>query len=144
MTNLTSVKVEEHFAATPESVWKGWTEPGLIMQWFGSDPKGTVVMADLDVRPGGNFEITFRDGDGTEHTCFGVYREVEPFSQLGFTFTWKNEPAVEAFILVRIVENSGYTSLSLEHHNPGSAALHNYEKGWKDTLAKLQRVLETK
>ena len=144
MTSPNSVKVEEHFAATREAVWKGWTEPALIMQWFGSDPNGMVVMADLEVRPGGNFEITFRDGDGTEHTCFGVYRDVEPFSRLGFTFTWKNEPAVEAFILLRIVENSGYTLLSLEHQNPGSAAFHNYEKGWKNTLEKLQRVLETK
>ena len=142
MTGSSSVKVEEHFAVTPDAVWKAWTEPGLIMQWFGSDANGTVLMADLDVQPGGKFEVTFRDGDGTEHTCFGVYREVEPFSQLGFTFTWKNEPAVESFILVRFIEDSGYTLLSLEHQNPGSAAFHNYETGWKNTLAKLRRVLE--
>ena len=101
-------------------------------------------MADLDVQPEGNFEVTFRDGDGTEHTCFGVYRQVEPFSQLGFTFTWKNEPNVEAFILLRFIEDSEFTLLSLEHQNPGSAAFHNYEEGWKNTLAKLRRVLETK
>ncbi|MDO9375904.1 MAG: SRPBCC domain-containing protein [Ferruginibacter sp.] len=139
--NSGTVTVKENFPVQPETLWNAWTNQQLISQWFGSDPAGTVLSASLDVRPGGKFSISFRDDDQTQHTCSGIYREVAPGQRLSFTFTWQNEPGTEALIELTFFAHSGYTSLLLEHHNPGSAALHNYELGWKNTLAKLYTLL---
>ena len=106
-----------------------------------SRPPGRVLDAALDVRPGGRFTISFQDGDGTEHTCTGIYQDVVQFRKLSFSFTWKIEPGVEALIVLTFTASGGYTHLLLEHHNPGSAALHNYEQGWRSTLAKLRKIL---
>jgi uncharacterized protein YndB with AHSA1/START domain len=53
-----------------------------------SDPKGKGLKAELDVRPGGYFEITFQDSDRTEHTCSGFYDEVRVLSKLTFSWQW--------------------------------------------------------
>ena len=141
MEASTTVRVEEEFPVTPAELWNAWTDPRLVMQWFGSDPAGKVLEAILVVRPGGRFTISFKDGDDTEHTCSGIYQDVVQFRKLSFTFTWKIEPGTEALIVLTFTALGGYTRLLLEHHNPGSAALHNYEKGWRATLAKLRGVL---
>ena len=67
-TNNATIFVEAIIDAPPEKVWKAWTDPSFIMNWFGSDPNGNVSDAKLDVRPGGYFEITFSDADLTEHS----------------------------------------------------------------------------
>ena len=34
----TSVRIERHFDVLPGKVWRGWTDPEVVRQWFGSDP----------------------------------------------------------------------------------------------------------
>jgi uncharacterized protein YndB with AHSA1/START domain len=82
--NNSSVFIETTIHAAVEKVWKAWTEPVLIMKWFGSDPDGEVLKATLDVRQGGCFAVTFKDSDGTEHICSGCYEVVVAFSKLTF------------------------------------------------------------
>ncbi|HQU66899.1 MAG TPA: SRPBCC domain-containing protein [Albidovulum sp.] len=40
--------------ASPENVWRCWTEPELAKQWFAPKPVETTVF-EMDVRPGGGF-----------------------------------------------------------------------------------------
>ena len=56
-----SIFLEITFKSPIEKIWEAWTNPKVIMNWFGSDPKGKVLKAALDVRPGGYFEITFQE-----------------------------------------------------------------------------------
>ncbi len=60
METADKITIETTIHASIEKVWKAWTDPALIMNWFGSDPGGKVLEARLDVRPGGRFEITFQ------------------------------------------------------------------------------------
>ena len=71
------------FDAPRDLVWKAWTEPERLAQWWG--PKGcTIRVAKLDVRPGGVFHyaMQFRTG----HDMWGrfVYREILPPERLVF------------------------------------------------------------
>lgn len=125
-------------------VWKAWTDPLLILQWFGSDPTGKGIKAEMDVRPGGLYEITFKDSDNTEHTCSGVYKEVYTERKLSFTWTWKNEPGVESFVTVILTAENDHTKMWFEHANVGSASAHNYLSGWNATFAKLDQLLTSK
>jgi len=124
-------------------VWRAWTDPGIILKWFGSDPKGAGLQASLDVRPGGLFDITFSNSDRTVYSCFGVYAEVEQHRRLSFTWTWKNEPETESFVTVLFTTYEHLTKLDFEHAHLGTSSKHNYLLGWQATFAKLERVMST-
>lgn len=140
-TNESSVLLEVTFNSPIEKIWAAWTNPTVIMTWFGSDPKGRVLKAELDVRPGGYFEITFQDSDLTQHTCFGIYEEVQPITRLSFSWQWKNEPGVESFITVLLMSEDKFTRMQFEHKNFGGASKHEYTRGWQNTFSKLESVL---
>ena len=55
------LRLERLIAASPESVFALWTEPELLVKWWG--PEGYDVPAyALDVRPGGAWRTTKRAG----------------------------------------------------------------------------------
>ena len=136
-----SVKIYTTIHAPVEMVWKAWTDPDLILKWFGSDPQGWGFKAVLDPRPEGNFEISFCNSDGTEFTCHGRYAEVEKPKKLAFTWEWKNEPGVESFVTLLFSPENNHTRMQFEHAHVGTASAHNYLEGWKSTFAKLDRLL---
>ena len=141
--NDEKVTIEIPISAPIEKLWKAWTDPALISRWFGSDPDGTVMNAELDVRAGGTFEVTFKDSDQTEHTCSGVYKDVQEFRKLVFTWTWKSEPCVESFVTVQLTPDIDFTRMLFEHAHLGTASSHNYLSGWKSTFAKLERLVRS-
>ena len=136
-----SVFIETTIQVSVDKVWEAWTEPSVIMKWFGSDPKGKVLSAKLDVNPGGSFEVVFKDADQTEHTCYGTYSEIEKLSKLTFTWHWKSEPNVESFIVLLLSEEGKSTKMQFEHMNFGDGSKHDYVKGWQSTFLKLKRLL---
>ncbi len=81
-------------------LWRCWTEPALLMQWFCPKPWG-VSEAEMDVRPGGISRMVMRGPDGTEMPHQGVYLEVVPERKLVFTdaFTSAWVPSGKAFMV---------------------------------------------
>lgn len=144
MPSADTIVIDTTIHYSTEEVWKAWTEPTIILKWFGSDSNGRGIKAEMEVRPGGRFEITFANSDGAEHTCFGVYIEVKKWSKLSFTWTWKNEPGVESFVTVLLNDINGDTQMKFEHAHVGTASAHNYFVGWQSTFEKLKRILDKK
>lgn len=68
--------------APRDKVFKAWTDPELLEQWFAPLPWTTPV---ADVRPGGASLIVMRDPDGHEFPIRGVYVEVVENERLVFT-----------------------------------------------------------
>ena len=50
-------------AASPEALWRGWTEPDLLKQWFCPKP-WRVTDAEIDLRPGGIFRAAMAGPNG--------------------------------------------------------------------------------
>lgn len=136
-----TITIETSINAPIQKVWQAWTDPALILNWFGSDPNGKGIKAEMDVRPGGSFEITFQDSDQTQHTCSGVYEIVLEFSKLAFTWTWKNEPGVESFVTVLLTPEDNLTRMLFQHAHIGIASMHDYQNGWNATFLILERLL---
>ena len=136
-----SVFLEVIFRSRIENVWRAWTDPALIMHWFGSDPNGNVISAEVDPRQGGYFSITFQDSDLTQHTCSGIYEEVNPPEKLTFSWQWKAEPGVESFVRVLLSPQGTFTRMQFEHSDFGTASKHAYARGWETTFLKLERML---
>ena len=70
--------------APPASVFRCWTEPELIVQWF-TPPPWKTIHAEIDLRAGGASLIVMQGPDGTEMPNHGVYLEVVRHERLVFT-----------------------------------------------------------
>src|SRR3977135_4472632 len=58
------------FDAPRALVWKAWTDPKYVMQWWG--PKGfTAPFCEMDFRVGGKFLCCMRTPDGQEFWMVG-------------------------------------------------------------------------
>ncbi|MGE0725770.1 MAG: SRPBCC domain-containing protein, partial [Alphaproteobacteria bacterium] len=62
-------------AAPRAFVYRAWTSPELLRQWFGP-PGWSLPTADVDARVGGGFRFVMRSADGTEMGIRGSYKEV--------------------------------------------------------------------
>jgi uncharacterized protein YndB with AHSA1/START domain len=87
--------------APREKLFRAWTEPEVLKQWFTPVPYTTPV-AELDVRPGGANLIVMRDPEGNEFPNRGVYLEVVENERLVFTdaYTEAWQPSQKPFMTV--------------------------------------------
>ena len=95
--------------APREKVFRAWTDPEILKQWFAPLPWTTPV-AELDVRPGGASLVVMRAPDGNEFPNRGVYLEVVKNERLvvtdAYTKAW--EPSAKPFMTVILTfENEG-------------------------------------
>jgi len=81
MTDPRELTLTRDIAATPAQLFRCWTEPALIRQWF-CPPPWAVSHAEMDVRPGGASLVVMRGPDGQEMPNPGVYLEVVPNRRL--------------------------------------------------------------
>jgi len=87
--------------APREKVFKAWTDPRLLKQWWAPRPWTTPVV-ELDVRPGGSNLIVMRSPEGEEFPNRCVYLEVVENKRLVFTdaYTRAWEPSEKPFMTV--------------------------------------------
>jgi uncharacterized protein YndB with AHSA1/START domain len=87
--------------APREKVFRAWTDPELMTQWFAPLPWTTPV-AQTDVRPGGSSLVVMRDPEGNDFPYRGVYLEVVENERLVFTdaYTSAWEPSEKPFMTV--------------------------------------------
>jgi uncharacterized protein YndB with AHSA1/START domain len=75
--------INRTFDAPRDLVWKAWTEPERLMQWF--SPKGfTNLSSQVDLHVGGTFHYGLRMPDGGEMWGKFTYREIVPPERLAF------------------------------------------------------------
>ncbi len=71
--------ISRTFDAPRELVWKAFTEPERLKQWWG--PKGfKVQFSQMDFRPGGVYHYCLRSPDGKEIWGKFSYRQIKPFA----------------------------------------------------------------
>ncbi|TAJ24128.1 MAG: polyketide cyclase, partial [Reyranella sp.] len=87
--------------APREKLYRAWTDPELLKQWFAPKP-WTTPFVELDVRPGGSGLFVMRSPEGQDMPNHGTYLEVVPNERLvstdAFTRAW--EPSAKPFMLL--------------------------------------------
>jgi uncharacterized protein YndB with AHSA1/START domain len=138
------ITITRVYDAPREVVWRAWTEPDELVQWWGpsgwSTPIETVTM---DVRPGGEFRLTSTSDKGEEMPVVGVYREVVEPERLVL-----EEPAEEAWhegsvsVVTFTDLGGGRTEMVLRATiNTTEEMRRNAERGMRDTLDRLAEHL---
>jgi uncharacterized protein YndB with AHSA1/START domain len=84
MTVDNELSISRTIPAPRAVVWRCWTEPELLKQWYCPRP-WRVTQAEIDLRPGGRANTVFEGPDGERHDNKGVYLEIVPMESLTFT-----------------------------------------------------------
>jgi uncharacterized protein YndB with AHSA1/START domain len=138
-----SLTLIRKYAAAPEKVWRAWTDPQALSQWWGPGPGEPVSLAQLDVRVGGRFRIVFGGAEGKAHECAGVYKEVVPNHKLVFTWTWPNStPERESLVTITFRAADGGTELDFRHEQLFDEKVRDdHKRGWSSLLDQLDGYL---
>ena len=145
------------FDAPRELVWKAWTDPKYVMQWWG--PKGfTSPICKMDFRVGGKFLICTTTPDGQEFWHGGEYHEIVPLEKIVSSMYFsdsegnKVEPAqlgieheaIEGAHDVILFEDlgNGRTKLTFIGNEPMESAKNSGQlEGWNEQLDKVAAVV---
>ena len=152
-TDERELVLTREFDIPADKLYRCWTEPELMKQWFAPRPYTTPVV-ETDVRPGGASKIVMRAEDGSEFPSNGVYLEVVPNRKLVFTDAYGPgwTPSAKPFFTgVITFEDLGggrtrYTARA-RHWTKDDTEAHEkmgFHQGWgicADQMAELARTL---
>lgn len=80
------VSIRRTYPVAPDKVWRAWTQPQALSQWFGPGATPSRAEAEIDLRVGGRYRIAFPMPNGEKNEASGEYLEVVPNRRL--VFTW--------------------------------------------------------
>jgi uncharacterized protein YndB with AHSA1/START domain len=134
-----SVHVTRRLAATPERVFKAWTDATLLQRWLA--PK-----AEADARLGGHFRLEVSKPEGS-HIVTGEYRELVRNCRLVMTWVYEGPMTpsgkMEALLTVDLRPGGPTTEITLHHeHLSNPRYRETIEKGaWTKALDQMEVVL---
>ncbi len=98
------------FDAPRELLFKAFTDPKLIPQWWGPKIYNTRVDK-MEAKPGGIWRFIHRNANGNEFCFHGVYHEVASPERLVYTFEFEGMPGHVLLETVTFEEQGSKTKL---------------------------------
>jgi uncharacterized protein YndB with AHSA1/START domain len=136
------VRVTRHFEASAERVFDAWLDPEKARKFLFATPNGEMLLAEIDPRAGGSFNITERrGGQDAEHT--GEYLEIDRPRRLVFTMHTEKGSSERSVVSIDIVRQGNGCELTLTHEiDPKWAEYKDRtEAGWTMILQGLAATL---
>jgi len=130
--NTGVVEQTVRIGARPETVWRFWTDPERMREWWGAT-------ADLDPAPGGVCRVEMTHGAVME----GEFVELVPYERLVFTFGWEpheggpDVPPGSSRVEVTLVPDAGDTIMTLRHTGLPASDAGRHDEGWAEHLPDL-------
>lgn len=140
------IRIERVFDAPRDRVWRAFTDPKLVAQWWGRGNK--LVVERMEVERGGHWRFVEHSEEGS-HGFEGRYREVTPQDRIVQTFEWDGMPA---YVIIESIEfedlGDGRTrvvNVSLFHTTEERDGMlsSGMEQGLNQSYAALDRLLAT-
>lgn len=130
---------DEFLAASPEKLFRYWTEPALLTRWW-------PQVAEVEPRTGGSYAFSW---PAAGWRLVGRYRAFEQGRRLAFTWRWLHEPDAPetAVALAFDATEGGGTRLTLTHgpydESPdGQEMRAGHLEGWAHFLSRLHEAIQ--
>lgn len=143
---MSTNKVNLHrvFTASPEKVFRAFTEPDALASWL--PPYGfTAKVHSMDVKEGGSYKMSFTNfTTGNAHTFGGDYLEVKPNELIKYTDRFDN-PELPGEMITTIqlkAVSCGTELIATQEGIPAGIPAEMCYLGWQDSLDKLKRLVE--
>ncbi len=159
MKPIKEVVLERTYDASPETVWKAWTDANLLKQWWGPD-NVTIPECTVDLRVGGSFYIVMEAGEGMgpykgiKWPMQATFTAVVPYSELSYkAFAWtegdKDATTIDQTTDVTFAEENGKTKVTVKAaiYKTGpkaGMAAEGMQMGFTQQLEKLNGFLSAK
>jgi uncharacterized protein YndB with AHSA1/START domain len=156
MEPIKEISFERTYDASPETVWRAWTTPEMVKQWWGPQ-NVTIPECEIDLRVGGKIYIVMEAGEamgpfkGTKWPMLGEFTVVEPNSKLSYSArAWtegqKDETTIDQTTELILTKENGKTKLRLRaavyQVGPGARmAIQGMQAGFTQHLEKLNDFL---
>jgi len=111
----TQILITRDFAAPKHLVYKAYTTPELVKQWW-AGRRGTVSQVDIDLRVGGRWRYVMVANRGFEVAFHGEYREIIPNERIVTTEVYEGAPDPNdegALNTITFSEVAGRTTLTI-------------------------------
>lgn len=144
MPSEREIRIERVFDAPRKRVWRAFTDPALVSQWWGRGNK--LVIERMEVAPGGHWRYVEHSPKGV-NGFEGRYREIKPQEKLVQTFEWDGLPghvAVDTAVFEDLNENrTRVVNTSLFHTKEERDGMlkSGMEDGLNESYAALDRLL---
>jgi uncharacterized protein YndB with AHSA1/START domain len=138
------LKLNRLIKAPRERVFAAWTTPADIQKWLGGE--GCLVSsAQVDLRVGGEYRFSMKSAEGGKSEAFGIYRVINPPSQLVFTWNSKGCCAgmenMDTQVTVDFIEQKDGTEVQITHEGfPDEEIRERHNYGWTGSLDKLEKL----
>jgi uncharacterized protein YndB with AHSA1/START domain len=138
------IRIERIFDAPREKVWRAFTDPALVAQWWGRGNK--LVIERMEVERGGHWRYVEHAPEGVSG-FEGRYREVTKPERIVQTFEWDGMPGhviVESVIFEDLGDGrTKVINTSLFHTTEERDGMlqSGMEQGLSESYAALDRVL---
>ena len=134
--------VRRRINATAEKLFAAWTQPALLVRWWG--PQGVACpAAEIDLRVGGAYRIANQFPDGTVVWIAGIFEVIEPPHRLTYTWRLESQKGTEERVTVCFEGGGASTEVVVTHERiPSEAARTSHERGWTGCLDSLLRYAE--
>jgi uncharacterized protein YndB with AHSA1/START domain len=137
--------------APREKLFRAWTEPELMKQWFCPKPWTTPVI-ETDARTGGSSYILMRGPNGEEMPNYGVYLEVVKNEKIVFTDAYTGgdwQPSGKPFFtgIITFEDEGGKTRYTARARHWTEADRETHEKmgfhdGWGKAADQLEELVK--
>ena len=143
----TQILITREFDAPKHLVYKAWTTPELVRQWW-TARRGEMTVCEIDLRVGGAWRYVMVADGGFEVGFHGEYREIVPNERLVSTEAYEGIPEPDAnasLNTLTLTEVDGRTVLSVlvEHPTKEGRDAHvesGMEAGMQDAMDLLEEV----
>ncbi len=139
MAEPVCVTVARRIAASPETVFDAWLDPGGLGRWLFATPGGVMEKVEIDARVGGGFLVAERRGDDlAEH--FGEYVALDRPRLIAFDFR-TGFSAERTRVTVTIAPDGDGALLTLTHDGVWADYEARTRQGWTMIVDNLAATL---
>jgi uncharacterized protein YndB with AHSA1/START domain/predicted Ser/Thr protein kinase len=146
-TPATIVRLEREVAAPAEEVFRAWTDPAEMTEWFHPNDEYRTPIAEVDLKVGGRYRVGMLPPQAERPNIMsGQFCRIDAPHAVSFTWAWESSHTLdprETQVTLEFQPRAKSTNVVLTHERfRDEEQRQRHEDGWTGCLGQLVRHFE--